>query len=61
MTLKNLLALSTVLGAAALLQNKERRERIFTGARELIGNARNKLSNAGASVSDASTASSSAF
>lgn len=38
MTIKNLFALTTVLGAAALLQNKQRRDKFFTTAKDLLQN-----------------------
>lgn len=43
MKIKNLFALTTVLGAAALLQNKQRRDKFLTTAKDLIGSARNRL------------------
>lgn len=42
--IKKLFAMTTVLGAAALLQNKERRERLICAAKDLIQGARDKMS-----------------
>jgi hypothetical protein len=42
--IKKLLALSTVLAGAALLQNKERRERLTQQAQSFLKGARERLS-----------------
>ena len=41
-TMKKLLALGTVLGAAALLQNKGRRDRLMSQGRNLLENVKRK-------------------
>lgn len=42
LTMKKLLALGTVLGAAALLQNKSRRDRLMSQGRNLLDNVKRK-------------------
>jgi hypothetical protein len=53
--IKKLLALSTVLAGAALLQNKERRERLTQQAQSFIKGARERLSKVQDQVSDQSS------
>ncbi len=55
--LKRLIALGTVVGAAAYLQDKTRRDRLFASARELLDGARQKLDPKMAAASSSSSSS----
>jgi len=48
--MKKLLALGTILGAAALLQNKDRRDRLMKGAHDLLDNVRRRSSSLASST-----------
>jgi len=53
--LKKLIAASTILGVAALLQNKERRERVMSTAKDLLQGARDKVGKLETKAKDAAS------
>lgn len=50
--MKKLIALGTVLGAAAYLQNKDRRDRLMSQGRDLLDSVKHKARNLKADAKD---------